>query len=221
MRTGWNALRLLHSDGSAFDLFATLAAQTTQEGEVRVRVDEGTKAAEPLSLRLVARRKSPEEAKVEQKRLLKEAKKRGKKPDPRTLEAAKYILLLTSLPTDVFSTADVLALYRFRWQLELAFKRMKSLARLDELAAKKPELARAWIYARLIAFLIAEQSAGQVPESPPSEPSKTSRRKPSRRKPVTLAPRQNSPRQSPRCHSRILALATRSQRLHAHSPSCL
>jgi len=44
---------------------------------------------------------------------------------------------------------------------------MKSLAHLDELAAKKPELARVWIYARLIAFLIAEQSAGQVPDSSP------------------------------------------------------
>jgi hypothetical protein len=216
VRTGWNALRLLHPDGTAFDLFATLATQTTQEGEVMVRVEEGTNVAEPLILRLVVRRKSLEEAKAEQKRLLKEAKKRGKKPDPRTLEAAKYILLLTSLPTDVFSTADVLALYRFRWQLELAFKRMKSLARLDELAAKKPELARAWIYARLIAFLIAEQCAGQVPESSPSEPRKTSRRKS-----VTLAPRQNSSRQSPRRYSRISVLATRSQRLHAHSPSCL
>ncbi|MDX8500666.1 hypothetical protein RFM99_19870 [Mesorhizobium sp. VK4C] len=33
------------------------------------------------------------------------------------------------------------------------------------MAAKKPELARAWIYARLIIFLIAERSAGQVPDS--------------------------------------------------------
>ena len=181
VRTGWNSLRLLQPDGSAFDLFAELAAQTEQEGEVSVRVDEGADFGEPLVLRLAIRRKTPQEAETEQKRLLKEAKKRGKTPDPRSLEAAKYILLLTSLPPAVFATTDVLALYRCRWQLELAFKRMKSLAGLDQLAAKKPELARAWIYARLIAFLIAEQSAGQVPDSPPSGPG------PTRRKPVTLA----------------------------------
>ncbi|MDW6025579.1 IS4 family transposase [Mesorhizobium sp. BAC0120] len=167
VRTGWNSLRLLNPDGSAFDLFAALAAQAEQEGEVSVRIDEGGDFGEPLILRLVIRRKSPEEAQAEQERLLKQAKKRGKQPDPRSLEAAKYILLLTSLPAADLPPTDVLALYRFRWQLELAFKRMKSLAGLDELAAKKPPLARAWIYARLIAFLIAERSAGQVPDSPP------------------------------------------------------
>jgi hypothetical protein len=167
VRTGWNSLRLLNPDGAPFDLFAALAAQAEQEGEVSVRIDEGGDFGEPLILRLVIRRKSPEEAQAEQERLLKQAKKRGKQPDPRSLEAAKYILLLTSLPAAIFPPTDVLALYRFRWQLELAFKRMKSLAGLDELAAKKPQLARAWIYARLIAFLIAERSAGQVPDSPP------------------------------------------------------
>ncbi|MGH6629703.1 MAG: IS4 family transposase, partial [Burkholderiales bacterium] len=215
VRTGWNALRLVHPDGAAFDLFAALAAQTAQEGEVEVGVVEDKKVAEPLILRLLIRRKSPKEAKAERKRLLKEAKKRGKKPDPRTLEAANYILLLSSLPGAAFSTADVLALYRFRWQLELAFKRMKSLAHLDELAAKKPELAQAWIYARLIAFLIAEQCAGQVPESSPSGSIKTSR------KPVALAPRKDRSRHRPRRHSRTIALAPRLQRFHAHSPSSL
>ncbi|TBD09272.1 transposase, partial [Rhizobium ruizarguesonis] len=60
-----------------------------------------------------------------------------------------------------FAPADILTLYRFRWQIELAFKRFKSLAGLDSLPAKKPELA-------LIVAIIAEQIAGQVPDSPPS-----------------------------------------------------
>jgi IS4 transposase len=89
-------------------------------------------------LRLVIRRKDPEQAEAEQKRLLKDAKKRGKQPDPRSLEAAKYILLLTSLPADVFPPADILAIYRLRWQIELAFKRFKSLAGLDLLPARNP-----------------------------------------------------------------------------------
>ncbi len=215
VRTGWNSLRLLRPDGSAFDLFATLAAQAQQEGEVKVRIDEGTAVAEPLILRLVIRRKSPEQAEAEQKRLLKEAKKRGKTPDPRSLEAAKYVLLLTSLPASTFATADVLTLYRFRWQLELAFKRMKSLAGLDELTAKTPELARAWIYARLIAFLIAEQSAGQVPESSPSAPGKAPG------KPFALASDENGPRRRPRRYSWTFAVANRLQCLHANSPSPL
>jgi IS4 transposase len=209
VRTGWNALRLLDpKNGACFDLFAALAAQAEQEGEVAVLVDERTTCTPPLKpliLRLIIRRKDPEQAEAEQKRLLKAAKKRGKKPDPRSLEAAKYILLLTSLPAETFSTADVLALYRFRWQIELAFKRMKSLAGLAGLPAKKPELAQAWIYARLIAVLLAEQIAGQVPDSSPSEPDKAGRQS------ITLAAHENGPRKHSRRHSWTIAMADRPQ----------
>lgn len=212
VRTGWNSLRLMQENGDPFDLFAALTAQSEQEGEVRVCVHEGTQVRplEPLMLRLVIRRKDSEQAQAEQERLLKAARKRGKKPDPRSLEAAKYILLLTSLPAAAFPPADILTLYRFRWQIELAFKRFKSLAGLNLLPAKKPELARAWIYARLIVAIIAEQIAGQVPESSPSEPAKTSR------KPFALAPHEDSLGHDLRCHSRTVALAEHMQPLQSN-----
>ncbi|QQO15085.1 IS4 family transposase [Bradyrhizobium diazoefficiens] len=197
VRTGWDSLRLLQANGEPLDLFAALAAQAEQEGELQVRVYEGTTESpppEPLILRLVVRRKDPEQAEAERKRLLKDAKKRGKQPDPRSLEAAKYILLLTSLPAGSFPPADILALYRFRWQIELAFKRFKSLAGLDMLPAKKPELARAWIYARLIVAIIAEQIAGQVPDSSPSGRDDTTG------KPFALAPYEDCPGEHSRRH---------------------
>lgn len=227
VRTGWNSLRLLQPDGAPFDLFATLAAQAEQQGEVPVRIYEGANVtpAQPLILRLVIRRKDPHQAQVEQERLLKKAKKHGKKPDPRTLEAAKYILLLTSLPAEVFSTDDVLTLYRFRWQIELAFKRMKSLAGLGDLPAKNPDLAQAWIYARLIVVLLAEHIAGEIPESPPCGAGKTSplprcrcRAKRRDRQPVPLAAHEDGPRQHPRRHSRVRITKDNPQRVRPASP---
>jgi hypothetical protein len=214
VRTGWNSLRLLQPNGEPFDLFAALAAQAEQQGEVQVRIHEGTTAdppPPPLILRLVIRRKDPGQEVADQQRLLKDARKRGKQPDPRSLEAAKYILILTSLPADAFSTSDVLTIYRFRWQIELAFKRMKSIAGLDQLPAKKPELARAWIYARLIAILLAEQIAGQVPESSPSESGKA------QGKPLSLAPHENGPRHHPRRHSRTHVVANPLQSLRPNA----
>jgi hypothetical protein len=218
VRTGWNSLRLMQANGEPLDLFAALAAQAEQESEMQVCVHEGiteTPPPEPLILRLVIRRKEPEQAEAERKRLLKDAKKRGKQPDPRSLEAAKYILLLTSLPADIFPPADILALYRFRWQIELAFKRFKSLAGLDMLPAKKPELARAWIYARLIVAIIAEQIAGQVPESSPSGPGNTIC------EPIALAPHEDSSRHHLRRHSWATPLADCLQSLHPNPPSPL
>jgi hypothetical protein len=219
VRTGWNSLRLLQPNGEPFDLFAALVAQAEQEGEVQVRIYEGVSEVtplEPLILRLVIRRKDPEQTQAEQKRLLKDAKKRGKQPDPRSLEAAKYILLLTSLPATVFPPSDILALYRFRWQIELAFKRFKSLAGLDQLPAKKPELARAWIYARLIVAIIAERIAGQVPDSSPSGHNKTTP------KSIALASHEDSPGYDSRSHPRSTPLVGDClQTLHQNPPSPL
>jgi hypothetical protein len=217
VRTGWNSLRLKCPDGGKFDLFETLGAQVGQEGEMTVRVDEGSGVNASLEMRLIIWRKTPEQAQAEQKRLLKNAKKRGTKVDPRSLEAAKYVMLLTSLPADAFPACDVLAIYRFRWQIELAFKRMKSLAGLDEIAAKEPALAQAWLYARLIAFLIAEQIAGQVPESPPSGSRKVRIKQKSRAKPFALADDQNGPRRHPRHHTRT-TVATYPRRPEAIPP---
>jgi hypothetical protein len=231
VRTGWNSLRLLQADGELaddelFDLFAALSAQVEQEGEVQVRIHEGKTGAppsEPLILRLIIRRKDPEQAEAELKRLLKDAKKRGKQPDPRSLEAAKYILLLTSLPADAFPPSDILTLYRFRWQIELAFKRFKSLAGLDMLPAKKPELARAWIYARLIVAIIAEQIAGQVPDSSPSGLDNTAHEGPdyTTRKPIALASHEDSPGHGLRRHSWTTPVASRPRRLQPNPSSSL
>ena len=68
---------------------------------------------------------------------------------------------------DDFPTADVLEFYRLRWQIELVFKRLKSLLHLDQLPAKDPDLARCWIYAKIIAALLLEDMSGHVIDSPP------------------------------------------------------
>lgn len=170
VRTGWNSLRLLTPEGEPFDLFAKLRKMRTTYAEAKVGLDEGAADAAPLPLRLVIRRKTKKQARKAQQELIKDANKRGRKPDPKSIEAAKFVLLLTSLPADQFSPTTVAKLYRLRWQIELAFKRYKSLAGLDELAAKTPELARSWIYAKLIIALLAERIAGLEPESPPCGP---------------------------------------------------
>ena len=50
----------------------------------------------------------------------------------------------------------MLELYRFRWQIELAFKRMKGLLELGSLPAKDPDLARTIVRSKLLAALLLE-----------------------------------------------------------------
>ena len=77
------------------------------------------------------------------------------------------MMLLTSLAAERASADQVLALYRMRWQIELAFKRLKSLSQFDELRADDPKLARAWLLAHLIAAVLIETSLGEDLDSPP------------------------------------------------------
>jgi len=135
--------------------------------------------------------------------------------DPRTLRAAGYMILITSLDAIAFPPQLLVRLYRVRWQIELAFKRFKSLAGLDMLPAKKPELARAWIYARLIVAIIAEQIAGQVPDSSPSGLDNTNDN------PIALASRENRPGYDLRRHSWTPPVADHLPPLHQNPSSPL
>jgi IS4 transposase len=120
-------------------------------------------------MRLLIGRLPPEKAEIARKKVLTRAIKHGKKVDPRSLRAAEFVLLLTSLP-DQYAAEAILGLYRLRWQIELLFKRFKSLLTLGELPAKKKKLARSWIFSKLILALLAEATARQVAESPPCAP---------------------------------------------------
>jgi IS4 transposase len=79
---------------------------------------------------------------------------------------AGFLMVLTSLPADV-GIDEVLAAYRVRWQVELAFKRLKSLLGLDRLPAKSRALARSWLLAHLILALLIDDLTQEVLDSPP------------------------------------------------------
>ncbi len=84
-------------------------------------------------------------------------KERGAGLQPQTLELAEYVVVFTSLQPQVVPALQVLALYRGRWQIELVFKRLKSLLGVGELAKYDPDSARAWLQAKLLTALLLER----------------------------------------------------------------
>jgi hypothetical protein len=173
VRVGWNALRLRHVDGSKFDLFAALAKIAPgEQAEATVWIQPGRAKRDLMAVRLVmARHPGGPAIARNRKRARRQSAMHGKQTQPETLVAAEYMLLVTSLDCASFPTADLLTLYRMRWQVELLMKRRKSLMGFDALPAKGAELARSWIYAKLIAALLTEDLVRQVLDSPPSVPS--------------------------------------------------
>jgi len=69
----------------------------------------------------------------------------------------QVIWLLTTLPKRELPTLSGLELFRFRWQIELLFKRLKSLLHLDTLPSRQGPTAKSWMLARLLAAALAQQ----------------------------------------------------------------
>jgi len=163
-RIGWRSVNLFHSGGARFDLITALTASGPAVTEHVVRIG-GAKNA--VAARLIIARHPPEATRRQHKRLRRKASRKGHKTDPRTLMAAGFMMLLTSLPASRVSAEEVVRLYRLRWQIELAFKRLKSLGGFDDLPAFDPRLARSWLLAHLIAAVLIEASLGEALDSPP------------------------------------------------------
>ena len=69
----------------------------------------------------------------------------------------EVIWILTTLNAATLPAIAVLALYRLRWQIELLFKRLKSLLHLDTLPSRQGPTAKSWMLARLIAAALAQR----------------------------------------------------------------
>lgn len=155
VRLPWNRMTFRQGEGGeGWDLIEFLRGlphARVSEAVVRVVAGRGDFPA-----RMVALRKSAPAAEIARRRILREAKRKGKAPGPETLECAGYFLVLTTLPPAV-PGEQVLAIYRLRWQIEMAFKRLKSILRFDALRARDPALAQAYLYGKLIGALLLDE----------------------------------------------------------------
>jgi hypothetical protein len=167
-RLRWNALRLRKPDGKPFDLIKHLATLPRDflPHEVSVQAVV-TRSQPPLPLRLIILRKPAEAAEAAGKALRRSASRKQKTLDPRSLFAAEFIILATSLPAEGYPAEEVLAAYRLRWQIELAFKRLKSLLHIDRLPTRTPQASRSWLYAHLILALLCDDLSQEFLESSP------------------------------------------------------
>ena len=158
VRFPWATVPLQNPTGEPFDLFTFLRGlEEGVAGQVVAQLRPDAKKGIPaVPVRLVAVRKSETAAADARNKLIHMASKKQKTVDPRSLEAASYVVLITSLKSDSLSASQVLDLYRFRWQIEIAFKRMKGLLELDELPAKDHSLALTFIYSKLLAALLLD-----------------------------------------------------------------
>jgi Transposase DDE domain len=115
-------------------------------------------AGQPYAVRLVAAKLDPTATRRARRRARRKAQKAGRTITVPTLAVAGWLLLITTLDAGTWSTADVLYVYRARWQVELVFKKMKQLLRLNQIRSKHRTSVEATVRALVIAWALHEST---------------------------------------------------------------
>jgi hypothetical protein len=125
-----------------------------QIGEWEVQFNHERKS---YRLRLCAVRKSRLAAERARRKALRKAQKNGTQAQADSLELSSYVLVLTSLSAKALPAKAVLDLYRGRWQVELVFKRLKSLLEAGHVPKSDDDSAKAWMQAKILSALLVDR----------------------------------------------------------------
>jgi hypothetical protein len=165
IRAGWKSAHWLDAESDPFDLIAELRAASPR-GLVDRPIWIKRKGGAALALRLVAIKKPAQAAAAARRKARRDAQRERYKLSKQTLEAADWVILVTSLSPEEFTTTDVLALYRLRWRIELGFKRLKSLIGLKGPPGTDQRSARPHVLAHLLMILLLEPLIDELEDSP-------------------------------------------------------
>lgn len=165
VRTGWKRTVWLDAEGERVNLIAALR-EAAERGFLDRPIFVRTKNGQRLGLRLIAARKTAQAAEKARREARRAAQREGCTVSAATLEAAEWIIIVTSLSADAYCAQDILDLYRLRWRIELAFKRLKSLVGLAGPPGFHTNSARPWVLAHLLAILLLEPLIDELEDSP-------------------------------------------------------
>jgi hypothetical protein len=108
-----------------------------------------------VACRIVIWRVPQEVADRRRQKLLATARDKGNPPPSRKrLDWCDWTILVTNVPVEELSPEEIAVLYRARWQIELMFKRWKSLGRIEEMTGSTVTRRLVRFWSRLLAMLL-------------------------------------------------------------------
>jgi hypothetical protein len=187
IRLNRGALPVFDDDEQALDVLdwaRSIPDHTAVERSVFI---EDTSGRQPQRIpgRLVAIRLPADKAEEARRRVRRE---QGQGATKATLEMAGYVVLFTTAPTSRLSAARCLEAYQLRWQVELLYKRWKSLGGLDQLPNERDDTILAWLYVKLILGMLVERIGSATSELSPPVRLASPERSPRKRRASSRAP---------------------------------
>ena len=164
LRLRKNSFRLYDSANEAINLvehMRRLGDEDTLDLNVFANGSDGKR----IALRVCAKRKTAIALACTEKKLRRREQKNQAKMSDGAKEFNEYIVLVSNLPREILSE-QILEVYRFRWQVEIYFKRLKSIMDFGELPKRRPESVMAWLNGKLMIALLIEKITGASVFSP-------------------------------------------------------
>jgi Transposase DDE domain len=159
VRLAVHQVPLLDENGQPFDVLAWLKAPGEGQHSCQVSFEhEGQRFA----CRLIASALPAEAAERARAKERKKASKQQRELKEETLYLCGWLLLLSTCSSKDWSDEQLLALYRARWQIELAIKALKQLLPLVQLRGQTTQTNEATLLALLVATALQQNVASQL-----------------------------------------------------------
>jgi hypothetical protein len=136
--------------GEQLDFIGFLQSQRGDQFEMAIELS----CRHRLPCRLIGQRVPPQVSAERRRKLRQTATRKGTTPSSRQLALCDWTLIVTNVPEQMLTFAEVLVLLHVRWQIELCFKFWKSHGRVDESRSKKPYRILCEVYTKLLTLLI-------------------------------------------------------------------
>lgn len=148
------AFTLYNKDSEILDLAELLKGVGNSACDIFVYYKGTDKVLHPL--RICAVKKSLQAQKKTEKKLFQKQSRKQKTYSEDTHFVSKYFFVITSLD-DSFSAEQILELYRLRWQVEMLFKRYKTILQMGNMPTKNHNSGEAWLNCKMLIALIIEK----------------------------------------------------------------
>jgi len=154
LRMRKNSFKTVDKHGEIVDLLGKF--EVLKDGEIAdIKAFAKNQAGEVIPVRICAKRKTEEQIQKSWKKMKNVASSHNFEHSDEAKLLNKYIVVVTSLD-DEFSAEQIMETYRLKWQIEICFKRFKSILDFGELPKKTDNSTMAWLCGKLMVALLLE-----------------------------------------------------------------
>ena len=150
-----NSFKPYDADGKQIDLLPFMQGKDVGELNAYARKERGENAGKLYPVRICFKKKPDDLIDSTRKKMKRKESKKQFTISPETYTFNEYMVVTTSLDSN-FTVDEIIDLYRYRWQVELYFKRLKSILNYGELPKKSEKSIFSWLNGKLMIAVLIE-----------------------------------------------------------------